>query len=149
MSKEKAATSVVEAVLAADAGSLDEIDSAIAEREREIADKQKEIDGLRRIRRAIDVRLNGAKPRKPREAKQKKSKDHGNAGEAESESPVESGGMKLSERIYDLISREGSMPAMVIAQRLGVRAAVVGMTTATCDWFERRDGEVHIARAGK
>lgn len=148
MAKELKVMGVVEAVLQADADALAEIDSKIGDIEASIASQQREIEGLRMIRRAIDVRLNGKPERKQRQPREKKVKV------AEPASGFEKANRtgddeKLSQRIYDLLHAEGSMPIQAIAERLGVRAAVAGMCVATSNWFERKNGEVHIARTGK
>ena len=51
----------------------------------------------------------------------------------------------IRSRVYDLLAAEGSMPVPAIAKRLGLKPSQVGASIWNCDWFDRRDGEVHIA----
>lgn len=55
---------------------------------------------------------------------------------------------QLSDMVFDLLTKEGSMPVPAIAERLGKSPAVIGMAIGRkSEWFRRENGEVHIARA--
>lgn len=61
---------------------------------------------------------------------------------------LESGAMTIHDyrnKIFDLITKEGSMPLPVIAARIGTSPTIVGRAV-NHEWFEKKHGEVHIAR---
>lgn len=56
------------------------------------------------------------------------------------------GGTQLQKEIYDLLAKEGSMPAPAIAARLQRTPHAISSCVGMCDWFHRENGEVHIAQ---
>jgi hypothetical protein len=140
MAKAAEKPSLAEMVANATGKDLDDIDARITDLQAEIADRQKEIDGLKLIRKSIDWRLHGKPKRKQAQRKPKPTVEaKGDEGDK--------GDTQMRERIYDLISREGTLPVAAIAQRLGVRAAAVGTSIHFCDWFERLpNGDIAIAQ---
>lgn len=118
--------------LLADAGQpeLEDINKRIAELQRQIeqfcGQRKAEIASLKIVRRVLHRKL---QPPAVRQKKPKATRE----------------GTELQRKVYDLLSKEGSMPVPAIAARLqktpqGI-AAMVGM----CDWFVRENGEVHVA----
>lgn len=132
MSTKPTSTSLVDQILFATESDLQAIDERITAIADEIAEKQRTVEGFRAIRKAIEIRINGKPERKKRE-------------------PGESGNgvakVMLYDAIFDLLTKEGSMPVPAIAERLGKPAAVIGMAIGRkSEWFRRENGEVHIAR---
>lgn len=93
------------------------------------APREREIVGLKKLYRLVESKT---KPKEPRAAGTK--------------SPAT--GSALQQQIFDLLSQEGSMPLPAIAARLGKTVPKVSMSISRIDWFERRNGEVHIAVKG-
>jgi len=135
--KEKAPdiTSLVSVLSNAKQDDLDAIDARVRQLQQEIdkyvVPRQSEILALKKLSSLISARLH-PRPKKPREPS-------GN-GVAKSRKPTE-----LHQRIFDLLHAEGSMPVPAIAARLGLREQAVSISLTYSDWFERRNGEVHIA----
>lgn len=113
---------------------LASIEQRISELRQEIEDftqtRKRTLDALTLVKKSLQFKLHG----------RPKSEGNGKAKASD-------GGSKLANRIYDLISQHGSMPVPAIATSLGVRAAGVGVCVARSNWFEKRNGEVHIAVA--
>lgn len=137
MSEKPTSPSLVDQILFATEADLQAIDEQITAITDEIAEKQRTVDGFRAIRKAIEIRLNG----KPERKKPERS-----AGGAVATNDAGGKRVKLIERVYALLMSEGSMPLPAIAERVGSTPGSVSGTIAGSDWFELRDGEVHIAR---
>ena len=60
--------------------------------------------------------------------------------------PKKSGSMELANQLYDLITKEWSMPSAVAAKKLGKSAAQVGGVAWRSTWFETKNGEISIAK---
>lgn len=122
--------SLVDQILFATEADLQAIDDQITAITDEICEKQKTVDGFRAIRKAIEIRINGKPERKKREPGDGTPKP------------------QVTDIIFDLLTKEGSMPVPAIAERLGKSPAVIGMAIGRkAEWFVRKNGEVHIARA--
>lgn len=119
---------VLEALQQATTDDLALLDARIAQAERELK-------SLREARKVVALRLHGDKPRvkKPAYTKSARREQWD----------------ELRGRIHDLLSREGSMPAGVIGQKLGEVPQRIGLVVREHPWFEVRDGEVHVARNGR
>lgn len=130
MTEKKNTKSLLDSIMSATADDLQDIDERITAIIDEIAEKQKAVTGLQAIRKVVDIRVNGKAPRK-------------------SPTPREDGPPKpqVSDAVYDLLMKEGSMPVPAIAERLGKTPAVIGMAIGRkSEWFVRKNGEVHIAK---
>lgn len=120
--------------LLADAGQpeLEDINKRIAELQRQIEQfcrqRKAEIASLKLVARVLRRKL---QPPAVRQKKPKAARE----------------GTELQKRIYDLLTKEGSMPVPAIAARLGVHGAGIGAATSACPWFVRANGEVRIAKA--
>jgi len=104
-------------------------ENELQEVESRIAELTNELDSLRVVEKVLRVKVHG-KPERAKPGTKAKSKKE----------PSE-----LAQRIYDLLDKEGSMPTPAIAASLGVTGAAVGASVHHSDWFEKRNGEVHIA----
>lgn len=102
-----------------------------------VSERKKTIDAMKVARRTVDFAVNGKTKRKTPVRRK--------ASEADNEPAVETG---LKNEIYDLLFKEGPMPVPAIAARLGRRAAGVGISVSRCEWFERDNGDVRIAKSG-
>lgn len=123
--------SLIDQILFATEADLQAIDEQIAAITDEIAEKQRTVDGFRAIRKAIEIRINGKPERKKREPR-----------EPGDDTPKQ----QLSDAVFDLLTKEGSMPVPAIAERLGKTPAIIGMAIGRkSEWFVRKNGEVHIA----
>ena len=136
---------ILSAIADADQSDLDELSQEIqraeAEFEAEVSRLRGHIDSLKAAHKLIDVKLNGKKPRAEPQRKTAKP-DSTQVSEASS---VES----LADKIYDLITREGSLPPNVIASMLGRSVQGVNMAITKSGWFTRgADGEIRIAKTG-
>lgn len=130
-SQEKPGPTLTEQILSATQADLDSIDETIQKLVDEIAEQERSVDGLRAIRRAIEIRLHGKPERKKREAS---TADNGQVKES------------LADVIHDLLQKEGSMPVPAIAERLCKPPAIIGMAIGRkAEWFVRKNGEVSIA----
>jgi len=130
MAKTKAEGSdLVAALEAAGEGDLAAIDARMTELRAEIdeyvASRKRKLDALALIRRSLQFKLHG---RQPKVAKTTKT-----------------GGGEVAKLIYDLLAAEGSMPVPAIAARLNRTNQSIAICVHKSAWFERRDGEVHIA----
>lgn len=95
---------------------------------REYVDSRKaEMASLKIVRRAISRKLQtpAAREKKPKANREM---------------------TELQKMVFDLLTREGSMPLPVIAARTKRTAQGIAAMIGTCDWFTRLNGEVHIAR---
>ena len=138
----EAKLSVVDTITGVTAGDLEAIDQTIEDLQSKITELENTIATLRIIRRAIDVRLNGKKPRSPRGEKKKK------AAKGADKATVTIGvDTDLAKRIYDLIAKHGPMGMAAIA--LSVKASHTECAKA-CEesgWFDRKHGQVSIRKA--
>jgi hypothetical protein len=130
---------VVDAISKATQADIDAIDATICDLKEAMKRSSDSISSLKVIRRAIDQRINGKKPRQVRVKKAAKGSDE------TSHAPPD--GTQLAQEVYDLLFHEGSMPVPAIAERLGRTAAAVGNCTARSDWFEKQNGEVRIRKS--
>ena len=96
-----------------------------------VAPRERQVASLKRLHKLIETRV-VPKEKKPRDS----SARNGGLGSA------------LQQQIFDLLSQEGSMPLPAIAARLGKTVPMVSMSISRINWFERRNGEVHIAVKG-
>lgn len=103
-------------------------ESDLLEVESRIKALTNELKSLRVVQKVIQRKLNG----KPERAK--------NSGSKANKEPSE-----LAQSIYDLLDKEGSMPTPAIAAQLGVSGQAVGACVSRSNWFDKRNGEVHIA----
>jgi hypothetical protein len=124
---------LVAVIEAAGEADLAAIEQRIVELRKEMDDfvstRKRKLDALTLVKKSLQFKLHG------RPAK----------SDATGDGKTGSGGTKLAERIYELISEQGSMPVPAIAEAVGVRAAGVGICVSRSPWFERRNGEVYIA----
>lgn len=110
---------LVAALKAASPADLAAIDERIAECERELA-------GLREVRRILDRRLNGSPTRK---------------------SPTrsgQSGGSELAKQLYDALSERGKATSQQLGELMGLTAQQVGIQLAKSPWFRRLDSGVWV-----
>lgn len=124
-----------------------EIESKEKARDAAVAELDKEISGLKALHKMLDVRLHGKRPKAKRAARA--GVGSGGAARASGLSPAQE---KAAERgdilnkVYDLVSKEGSMPMPAIAERIGISPYRINRAMENCDWFNYRNGEVVIAR---
>ncbi len=116
---------------------LHQVEARIAEIKADIAifvgARKAELEALRMVQKIIFRKLN------PTAKKPKAARDP-NAP------PKKSPSMELANQLYDLISKEGSMPSAVAAKKLGKSAAQIGGVAWRSTWFETKNGEISIAR---
>ena len=56
---------------------------------------------------------------------------------------------EIKEQAYNLLMKEGSMPAQVLAARLGEKWRDIGRVLKNCDWFEKHPtGDWGVAKVG-
>lgn len=116
---------LIKALNEAKAEDLSQLDEQIAEREKELA-------AMKDMRKLIDTRLNGKAKRKAPTRRRTAAADPAHP--------------KLSERIYDLLTENGSLPIEVIEIKLGERRQAIAAAVARSSWFSRNaDGDIEIA----
>lgn len=134
MSKDKdgseEAAGLVGMLLNADESTLAIVDQQMSDLQREIADfvsaRQSRIEALKVLRRVIDVQVHGRRkrgsnaPRLPT-----KTESH-------------------TDKIVQLLRREGSMPLPSIAAYLQIAPVVAGKIIKNSPLFDTRFGEVHL-----
>lgn len=142
---------LVDVILSAGKEDMDEIDGQIELLERELEEStaklKQQIDALKAARRLIAIRTGAEPARKPRQPREEGR--NGVAASSNGEKRKAGEPSEAANRIFDLLSAEGSMPVPAIAERIGSTPAAVGRVitaAANADWFEKRGGEVHIAR---
>jgi len=96
---------------------LEEIDAEIAEHEAEIARHKAEVDSLKTVRRAVDVAVNGKRPRAARGSKKKAAAAGSNVST--------SGNGSLAPRIKQYLERQQPASISALAESLKVPAADV------------------------
>lgn len=123
---------LVSLLLQANATTLATIDQQLQELQREIDEfvgaRRQRIESLKVLRKVIDVQVNG------RPAK----------GATEGPTKME----VYTEKIRQLLDREGSMPIPAIAASLNLAPVIVGKIANNGKWFEKRNGEVHLVGDG-
>jgi hypothetical protein len=117
---------------------LDAIDARIVTLSSEISARRATIVALKALRGVVFSKVNGRQ-----QPKQPRGKNPDSANQKQ-KSATDS----LRQQIDDLLRREGSMPVPAIAAKLGRSAQQIAMTVVKCDWFERKNGEVHVAKKG-
>lgn len=134
--------SVVDSITGATAADLAAIDESITDLQSKITDLDNTIASLRAIRRAIDVRLNGKKPRAPRSDKKKAL-----AKGADKVTTTIGVDGDLAHRIFDLVSKQGPMGMAAIALSVNASHTECARACEESGWFDRRRGEVAIRKA--
>lgn len=108
----------------------------LTEIDRQIAEAQKKIDGLKVARSVVAVTLHG-KTKKVVRAKS----PAGGATRSDSDPQA------LASQIFDLLTAEGPLPVNVIASRLGRAPQAIGVSAARSGWFAKNnEGDYTIAR---
>jgi hypothetical protein len=122
---------LVAAIEAAGEQDMEAIDERIAALRQEIcgyvATRKRKLAALMLVRRSLQFKLHGKPAKAPK-------------GER---STV---GSELATQIYDLIAEHGSLPVPAIAARLGRPGQAIADSIQRSAWFERKNGEVHIAK---
>lgn len=146
-----AKSKLLSAIADADQSDLDElnreIEQAESELEREIAKLKGRIESLKAAHRLIDLKLNGKKPRaKPQRRSAATTSPASADQQAAARNDVDP--ESLASQIFDLITREGSLPPNVLASMLKRSVQGINMAITKSGWFTRgQDGEIRIARA--
>lgn len=142
--------SVVDSITGATADDLQAIDQSIADLQSKITDLDNTMASLRAIRRAIDVRLNGKKPRAPHGSK-KKAAATGTAKSNSTPAVTTTASLPtdgdLANRIYDLIAKQGPMGMAAVALAVNASHTECSKACEESGWFDRRRGEVAIRKA--
>jgi hypothetical protein len=99
-----------------------------------VAARKAELASLQMVQKILFRKLH------PNQKAERKPRDH-NAP------PKKSGSMELANQLYDLITKEGSMPSAVAAKKLGKSAAQIGGVAWRSTWFHTENGEISIAKA--
>ena len=117
---------------------LDEIDAEIGRHQAEIDERQKKIDSLKAIRKAVDIRDNGRPPRKWSEKRRGKAASNGHAeangnghAAAGDDQPPTIQGVRM--RIWHLLKRTGPLKAEAIAEQIGLPFALTQKVLDRCD----------------
>lgn len=130
--------SVLEFLSAATADDLAELDKQIATKEAEIAELQataeREIKPLTELKKLLELRINGPKPRKVRQAKGKPAASTKQPGDGDT----------IRERVYALLAKRGAMKPAMIIHELDVSDASVYMALKH-EWFRKCDEGFEIA----
>lgn len=142
----KSNVSLVEVFGSASAADLASIDATIAEIRDTIAGHEKTITGLQAIRKALDFKLNGKKPRAPKEPrpvtagapKPKTSFAPPRSGSAGN------GALTPGERIAAAIRANGPMSKTQLADELKLMSTVVAVAVSRSHALEERGGLVHV-----
>lgn len=121
--------SLLDAIKNATAEDLQAIDDRIAALDTELA-------ALLAARKVVAIAVNGKPERKPRGAGTTAAAKSAKSDEME----------RRRQAIHDLLSEEGSLPVPVIAKRLNIHATAVGWAVRDHEWFEIKNGEVHVAK---
>lgn len=116
----------IEAAGEQDLAAIDERIAALrAEISEYVATRKRKLAALLLVRRSLQFKLHG----KP----------------AKSTKGDKTGGSELATQVYYLLAEYGSMPLPAIAARLAKTSQGIAACIGRSDWFERKNGEVHIA----
>lgn len=129
--------SVLDFLSAATAEDLAELDKQIASKQAELdalRDKmERELKPLTELRKLLELKVHGPKPRKTREPRAKKA-----AGETSGET--------IRDRVYTLLAKRGPMKPAMIIHELDVSDASVYQALKH-EWFRKGDDGYEIATA--
>lgn len=101
----------------------------------EIESLERHILALRSMARVVETRLNGAVPRRAAT----KRDPPGSESRAQPSN--------VAEEVFDLISREGSLPLEVLSKKLGRSRQALGVAITRSGWFQRTsDGDIAIKK---
>lgn len=135
---------LITAIEAAGQEEIDAIDERLSDLNGRINTLKQSVDRLHQLRRIICGKPNG----KPLPAIAVATDDPAPA-EPTASAQDENWAVRdlVRNQVFDLLTENGSMPVPAIAASIGKQVPYVAKVVRECEWFERRDGEVHIAKA--
>ena len=132
------ASSLVDQIANATADDLANIDADIAKLESEQGTLQNKIDALRKVRKIIDLSLNGKPPRKPRTTKPSGQHTPPNSASGNGSHISDPGEPSaLAKKIQGAIEKFGPQTCATIAMHVGTTPAAVGNCVANSDLFAK------------